>query len=496
MSFLRIFNGDAGKSFDFENNMGIGFKKIYVSGLDSTPDANGEYAPNGELCNCAPLFKNSSVSKNLTFSNSDNFLNLDDFYILNSFSDNNTKSDFSLSPASPSNIEVDSGTKFNGDDYLNFNLNTNLNNNSLPNFSYLGILFDDPVEFKKPNYVNHDIENCLVNLTFSFSFDSDNDLNDLNGFSMGLFLRQQDTYYIFDMGKSGNSIEENSITFSKNLKSSFFNKISGTGRDKPEISGSNPYELGFFIGDSKSGERKGYISNVSINLYNVSSKDYYIYRDRLYTVISDSPCSTANLSNFIYSSSPIDSGSFLFDGKKGASSIFSGKKGLGTTHIQNTVATVTKKSHSDLDGVYDYLDMYPFNKDKSKISIFRYSNIQGIYPSLSKITFNVEGFDYIFEGSETPTTYINDVFNQISNLVNQDTITTGIYSQADSTIDQLLFWRPKGGDYVKFKMTLEYRGQNTEISWELPDDNIDYTNPPTNPNPPPEEPFNPFSYES
>tara|TARA_B100000902_G_C27319591_1_gene923508 strand:- start:3540 stop:5021 length:1482 start_codon:yes stop_codon:yes gene_type:complete len=493
MSFLRIFNGDVGNSNIFNNDSGIAFKKIYVSGFDSSPDANGEYAPNGEMCNCAPLFKNTAYSKNLTFSNSDNFFNLDDFYILNSYSDNNLKSDFSIDPAYPSNIEVNKDSKFNGSSYLSFNLNTNLNNSSLPNFSYLGILFDDPVEAKKPNYINHNIEDSLVNLTFSFCFDSDNEINQLNGFTLGIFIKQQESYYTFDLGRSGNSIEEKALSLSKNLRSSYFNKISGSGSEKPNLSGSSPYELGFFIGDSKSGSRKGYISNVSIAFNGVSFKNYYIYRDDISTVLSDLPCSTAGLSNFIYSSSPIDSGSFLFDGKRGASSLFGEDHGIGTTHIQNSVATVTKKSHSDLDGVYDYLDLYPFNKDFANISIFRYSNISGVYPSLVKLTFNVEGFQYIYDPDENYLTTLNDIYDYISNLVNKETSVTGIYSQADTSINQFLFWRPKGGDYVKFSVDLEYRGQTTNFSWQLPDSNIDYTNPPTNPSAPPPQPLDPFA---
>ena len=492
MSFLRIFNGEAGKNIIFDNNSGIAFKKIYVSEFNSAPDANGEYAPNGELCNCAPLFKNTSTSRSLTFSNSDSFFNLDDFYVLNSFSENNTKKDFSISSAHPSNLEVKSDSSFNGSSYLNFNLKTNLNDSSLPNFSYLGILFDDPVEANKPNYINYNIEDSLVNLTLSFYFDSSNQINNLNGFSLGIFLRQLDNYYTFDLESSGNSIEEKFLSFSKNIKSEYFNHISGAGNSKPDISGSIPYEIGFFIGDVKSGVRRGGISNVSINFNGVSSRDYYIYRDDTSTVLSDSPCSTAGSSNFIYSSSPIDSGSFLFDGKRGASSIFTNESGLGTTHVQNTIATVTKKSHSDLDGVYDYLDLYPFNKDSANISIFRYSNILGIRPELANITFNVEGFNYTYDSATNPISSTDNIFDYISTLVNESTITTGIYSQADSTIEQLLFWRPKGGDYVKFSMTLEYRGQVTTINWELPDSSIDYTNPPTNPLAPPLEPFNPF----
>lgn len=493
MSFLKIFNGDIGKNIIFNNDSGIAFKKIYISGFSSAPDANGEYVPNGELCNCAPLFKNVSNSRSLTLSNSESFFNLDDFYILNSFAQNNSKNDFSINQADSSNVEVKSGSIFGGSSYLNFNLNTNLNNLSLPNFSYLGVLFDDPVQANNPNYINYNIEDSLVNLTLSFSFDSSNEINNLNGFELGIFLRQLNNYYTFGLGSSGNSTEENSISLSKNIKSDYFNHISGAGNPKPNISGSIPYEIGFFVSDAKSGERKGLVSNVSINFNGVRPKDYYVYRDEINTVLSDSPCSTSGLSNFIYSSNSIDSGAFLFDGKRGASSIFASEKGLGTTHIQNAVATVTKKSHSDLDGVYDYLDLYPFNKDSSYISIFRYSNILGILPQLAKITFNIEGFNYVYEGSANPVSNINDIYGYISNLVNEDTDKTGIYSQADSTIEQLLFWRPKGGDYVKFSMTLEYRGQITTINWELPDDNIDYTDPPTNPLAPPLEPYNPFS---
>ena len=495
MSFLRVFNGDAGNSTIFNGNSGITFKKIYVSGFDSNPDANGEYVANGELCNCAPLFKNASNSKNLTFSNSENFFNLNDFYILNSFSENNNKSDFSVDSAAPDNLQIKKDSMFNGSDYLSFNINTNLNNASLPNYSYLGILFDDPVNNNTPNYINHNIEDSLVNLSLSFSFDESNQINNLNGFTLGVIIRQYNSYYIFDLGKSGNDINEKNISLSKNIKANYFNKISGTGNSKPNISGSSPYEIGIFVGDSRAGDRKGKISNLSLNFYGVSPRSYYIYREDVNTVLSDSPCSTSGLSNFIYSSNSIDSGSILFDGKRGASALYGNETGLGVTSVQNTVATVTKKSHSDLDGTYDYLDPYPFNKDSANISIFRYSNISGIHPSLSKITFSVEGFNYIYEGSENSAQNVNDICAYISNLVNAETNKTGIYSQADDSIDQLLFWRPKGGDYVKFSMTLEYRGQTTTINWEFPDSNIDYTDPPTNPlaPPEPEPPFDPFA---
>jgi hypothetical protein len=494
MSFLKIFNGDAGKSNLLGSESAVGFKKISVSGLRSSPGANGEYAPNGEICNCAPLFKNNSTSSNLSFANSSNFFNLDDFYLFSSFSLENTKGDFSNSEAYPSNIDVKSGGRFNDSThYVDFNLNTNLNNDSLPNFSYIGLLFDDPLEAKKPNYINYKLDGSLVNLSFSFIFDPSNQPTDTNGFSIGILLRQQDNYYTFDLGRTGNSTDEESISVSKNLKSEYFNLISGNGSLKPNLSGDSPYEIGFLIGDSKSGARSGSISNVRLNFYSVSNKDYYIFREGDSTILSDQPCSAKSSSNFIYSSDAIDSDTLIFDGDRGSSSIFSDEVALGKAGSPLEAASVTKKSHSDLDGVYDSLDLYPMGKDSADISIFRYSNISGIHHNQAIISFNIEGFQYVFDGSITPKSSLTEVYEYISSLVNQTASSTGIYSEADDTIQQLLFWRPKEGPVVRFYMNLEYRDETTRINWELADENVNYTSDPPNPSAPTPAPFDPFA---
>jgi hypothetical protein len=268
--------------------------------------------------------------------------------------------------------------------------------------------------------------------------------------------------------------------------------MSGSGSPKPNLSGESPYEIGFLIGDAKSGERSGSIANVSLDFYSVARKDYYIFREGDSTILSDSTCSASEEDNFIYSSDVIDSDTLSFDGSRGASSIFSGEVAFGKTGSSSSLASTTKKSHSDLDGIYDSLDLFPMGKDSSYISIFRYSNISGIHHNQAKIHFNTEGFEYVFDGYLTPKSSLNEVYKYISDLVNQSASYTGIYSEADDNINQLLFWRPKGGPLVRFYMKLEYRDETTKINWELPDESVEYTSDPVNPSAPTPAPFDPF----
>ena len=68
--------------------------------------------------------------------------------------------------------------------------------------------------------------------------------------------------------------------------------------------------------------------------------------------------------------------------------------------------------------------------------------------------FIIEGFKYYYDGTDNTLTTTNNIvdipsmFQYITTLINAKTFETGIRAEKYVLSDDLVFWRPKGGDSV------------------------------------------------
>lgn len=457
MSFIKLFDGDLDLSSKYPGQNltpNISDKlfaatplKIYgFNGLAS--EVNGNYSLTGETCNCFPSLEKNTSILNATLTSSSNFFNSDSFHYFQSPSVKGTNTYDSLY-AHPDFFTINKdSSKFSGQShYINFSLNTDVSNSN--SNAIFGFLFDDENNNLDKKYLNYNLLNSTIQIGYSFISENS------KSFSTGLLIKQLNNTFILDFGSTGSNATASAISLSKNIASSTFDLIHGATGSSLDLSGKTPFELGVYFKDSSSGNSKGLATNFSVQINNISPQKYYIFNKDNKTVISDEHCSISGSSNYIYSTENLNDHCHYFNPSNGSTALFTNQKGYAVNYGLESKATTSFIKNSDADATIDSLDTDPYGMYGAGYSVLS----ESLFSNLSigadnKMDFTIEGFKYSYDGTDNSLTSSNNItdipsmFKYIATLINAKTLETGVRAEKYPLSDDLIFWRPKGGDFV------------------------------------------------
>lgn len=457
MSFIRLFDGDLDLSnfYPGQNLTPNISDKIFSStplkiyGFnDLAKEANGNYFLNGEECNCYPTLEKSVSSSSATLTNSSNFFNADTFYYFRSPSIKSNQSYDSLF-AHPDFFKiVEDSSKFTGHShYINFLLDTNKDKPDTT--AYFIFIFDDEENSFKKKYLNYNLSEATLTLSYLFS-----SLNE-RSFSTGLLFKQSNNFFTLDFGLTSSSSSPGSFSSSKVVSSSTFTLLYGESGSTLDLSGKTPYEVGVYFKDSASGDYRGLATNFKLQINGLTEKKYYIFNKDNKTVISDTKCSDLTGSNYIYANESINSHRHHFKSSNGSSPLFTDQNGYAINYGIEKEASPINIKNSDADATLDSKDIDPYGRQGASYSILTENMLSSSGVTFeSKIDFLIEGFKYSYDGTDTDLTSNNGItdipsmFQYISTLINSKSSETGIRSDKYALSDDMIFWRPKGGPSV------------------------------------------------
>ena len=488
---LFILDGDYGSRGSFIGSRFMAAPNYNISGFNGPAVvANGEYAVNGNECNCSPVFKKITDPFDIETSNSFSFLNFDNFYTFSTSSSINFKTGYTEQSPNPLDVSVNSNSaQFSSGSHflkLNFNTFTDFYPSDIYH-QYFAILFDDPINDSPNRILNYNLLNSQIEISFKYIYDTNFNTDDNKGFQYGLIIKQNNTYYINEFGYTGESSSETHVSQSKSYIDYQFLRFSGFGPSKPDLSGEIGFEYGIFFYDHNAGGRTGLFQDFSVSFNNVIEKTYFLFNHSYYNndfwVLSDKECDISNGSSFILSSTPDPL--FNFDPTIGSSPSFTGQSAKGEPANISEVINSIPFNHSDNDEVFDDFDLYPFGRNENSLSILHASQISAIGPNSPVGSFsdyleiNLEGKIY---RSTVPINDINednqynyvDFMEDIANQINLDLIERGVYAYYDSRLFCLLFWRPKGGQPVSYSVKVSLNDSVIDRTPSTPTPGVDY----------------------